>query len=205
LIWPLPKPGLHLRTQPGLLQLAHQPCRSPRFVFANTVDMRAGIAATSIWLNPPLSAPPKLSKIPIALSCELVILAVKPPQVFPPDLSCRVLFVLRGSDPLPSGVLLAHVGATFRIPVVLVAAKVVNFRIEIRPHHGIGGTVGLCSHFRRELVHSSRSLAAGAGLIAGGDPARSGARVGAATVGAAGLAAAGAVVGCTAAARHWSA
>ena len=69
----------------------------------------------------------------------------------------RMLFVFGCSNARSCSVLLAHVGAGLRVSVVLVAAEVVDFRTQVRPHHGISGTASLGLSFRRELVGASGS------------------------------------------------
>src|SRR3984893_317074 len=68
-----------------------------------------------------------------------------------------MLFVFGCSNSRRCSVLLAHVGAGLRVSVVLVAAEVVVFRTQVRPHNGIRGTASLGLSFRRELVGASGS------------------------------------------------
>ncbi len=72
----------------------------------------------------------------------------------------RVLFVLRCAGSRSGGVLLAHVRALFRGPVIFRSALVVDVGARIDPDNRIAGTVLLRCGFGREFC-ISRGLASG--------------------------------------------
>jgi hypothetical protein len=171
----------------------------------------------------PEPAPSNLSKSPIVCSwfsrhcgaarefgwrCRAV--ASRPGRM----VASRVLFVFSSPHALPHGVLLAHVGALLGRSVVLGAAEVIYFRLEIGPDNRVGWAAGLGLRLSRELVRSRRSRCRRGSRLDGwrrggcysgfGGPAVG---LGAGPAGAgAGLAAAGVAAGAAGALRawHWS-
>src|SRR5882672_3189911 len=101
--------------------------------------MSAGIAAASAWPKVPPSAPVKLSKSPMVTSYSYVVVDAlrhwTSRSAGEVSIASGVLFVLGSPDPLPHGVLLAHVSALLRIPVIPVAAEMVDLRIEVCPNN----------------------------------------------------------------------
>jgi hypothetical protein len=59
----------------------------------------------------------------------------------------RMLFVFGCSNARCRSVLLAHVGAGFRVSIIPVVAKMINLGPSVRPDDGISGTVSLGRNF----------------------------------------------------------
>src|SRR5207244_5315038 len=57
--------------------------------------------------------------------------------------STGALLVLGGAHALRGGVPLAHVGASLRLAVILVAGEVVDLRLEVGPHDDVAGAMAL--------------------------------------------------------------
>ena len=63
-----------------------------------------------------------------------------------------MLFILRRANAFGERVLLAHIGASFGVAVIVGVAEVVDLRPGVCPDNGAGGAMRQCRRFRRILV-----------------------------------------------------